>query len=124
MSKIRRTILLVDDDRSILRVFTRVLERKGYSVITAQNGVDAFHCIEKNSFDAALIDFRLPDIEGTELLPKIEDKSSKIVKIIFTGSPELDCFENCAAERMDAFLMKPIKPEILLNILDEKLASK
>jgi DNA-binding NtrC family response regulator len=121
MSNVRKTVLLVDDDQSILRVFTRVLERKGYSVITAENGGDATRKIETSSFDAALIDFRLPDIDGTALLPKIEEKLPKAVKIIFTGYSDLDCAENGGNRHIDAFLIKPVKPEVLLDILSKKL---
>ena len=121
MPQTKRTILVVDDDQSILRVFTRVLEKKGYTVTTAETGKDATNCIDHSCFDAALIDVRLPDIDGTSLLPKIQEASPKTVKIVFTGSPDLECLARCGGISMDAFLVKPVRPEMLLNILDEKL---
>ncbi len=56
--------MIVDDDQSILRVFTRVLERKGYSVTAVGTGRDGLTQIKRSCFDAALIDVRLPDMEG------------------------------------------------------------
>jgi DNA-binding NtrC family response regulator len=120
----KRTIIIVDDDRSILRVFTRVLEKKGYTVTTAENGKAALNQIECNRFDAALIDVRLPDMEGTAILPRIQETSPKTVKIIFTGSPDLEVLGNGANKNMDAFLLKPVKPEVLLGILDEKIKAR
>jgi DNA-binding NtrC family response regulator len=124
MPEAKRTIIIVDDDRSILRVFTRVLEKKGYIVTTAENGKDALNQIEHGSFDAALIDVRLPDMEGTTILPRIQETSPKTVKIVFTGSPDLEVLGNGANENMDAFLIKPVKPEVLLGILDEKIKAR
>ncbi len=124
MPDTQRTILIVDDDRSILRVFRRVLEKKGYTVTTVENGKDAINQIEHNLFDAALIDVRLPDMEGTEILPKIQEDSPKTVKIVFTGSPDLESLGNRGRKDMDAFLIKPINPEVLLEILDEKLKTR
>ena len=124
MPETKKTIIIVDDDRSILRVFTRVLEKKGFTVTAVENGKDALSQIEHNHFDAALIDVRLPDMDGTELLPKIQETSARTLKIVFTGSPDLGCLGNDGKENMDAFLIKPIKPEVLLGILDEKLKTK
>jgi DNA-binding NtrC family response regulator len=119
----KRTIIIVDDDKSILRVFTRVLERKGYAVTTAENGKDAIDKIRRTRFDAALIDVRLPDMHGTSILPIIQETSASTVKIMFTGSPDLDQHDK-KNSIMDAFLIKPVKPEILLSILQEKLNAK
>jgi DNA-binding NtrC family response regulator len=120
----KRTILVVDDDRSILRVFTRVLEKKGYIVTAVETGKDAFDQIGRNRFDAALIDVRLPDMEGTEILPKIQETSPKTVKIVFTGSPDMESLGNSRRKEMDAFLIKPVRPDVLLGILDEKLKAR
>jgi len=124
MSETKKTILIVDDDRSILRVFTRVLERKGYAVTAVETGADAMNQIRQHCFDAALIDVRLPDICGTDLLPEIQEASSQTVKIVFTGSPDMQCLGNAGSKNMDAFLVKPVKPETLLGILDQKIKVK
>ncbi len=120
MSSTKKTVILIDDDQSILRVFTRVLERKGYAVTAVDNGGEAVKQIEKHYFDAALIDVRLPDIEGTELLSLIAEKSPRTVKIVFTGSPVAEIEANANSKLMDALLLKPVKPEVLLDILEKK----
>jgi DNA-binding NtrC family response regulator len=124
MPETKRTIIIVDDDRSILRVFTRVLEKKNYAVTTVETGKAALDQIKCNRFDAALIDIRLPDMEGTAILPIIQETSPKTVKIVFTGSPGLEVLGNGANNNMDAFLLKPVNPEVLLGILDEKIKAR
>ncbi len=116
--------MIVDDDRSILHVFSRVLERKGYTVTAVENGKEASDQIKQRYFDAALIDVRLPDINGMELLPKIQEKSPGTIKIVFTGSPDAERIGNNGNKNMDAFLVKPVKPELLLNILEQKLKAR
>jgi DNA-binding NtrC family response regulator len=71
-----------------------------------------------------LIDVRLPDMEGTDLLPRIQAMSPETVKIVFTGSPTVEASTEAAKRNMDAFLLKPVKPEVLLGILDEKLKDR
>jgi two-component system NtrC family response regulator len=73
-------ILVIDDDQAILRVFTRILNRKGYDVTTADTGNDARKKLESKVFDAALIDVRLPDVEGINLLPFMHNKDPRMVK--------------------------------------------
>lgn len=118
-----KTIIIIDDDKSILRVFTRVLERKGYAVTSAESGKEAIEKIKAACFDAALIDVRLPDMQGTDILPVIQETTPSTVKIMFTGSPDLDQKDN-KGHVMDAYLIKPVKPEVLLNLLQEKLNEK
>ena len=124
MTENKKTILIVDDDRLILRGFTRLLERKGYMVTAVETGRDGLNQIESKNFDAALVDMRLPDMEGTELLPAIRKKSPTTVKIVFTGSPDLESLNHGKRKDIDAFLIKPVNPEIILNILEQKVKHK
>jgi DNA-binding response OmpR family regulator len=68
MPETKRTIIIVDDDRSILRVFMRVLEKKNYAVFHYGKWQSRFGTDRINRFDAARIDVRLPDMEGTAIL--------------------------------------------------------
>ncbi len=121
MTEPKRTVLIVDDDRSILRVFRRVLEKAGYAVATAETGKEAIVQIKHCCFDAALIDVKLPDVEGIELLPVISGVSPTTVRIVFTGSPDLESINNDGKRLMDDFLNKPVRPEVVLELLDRKI---
>ncbi len=113
-------MLIVDDDASILRVFSKIFQKKGFSVTIAKNGKEAIEKLHTGRFDVALVDFSLPDMEGVELFPLIEKSSPKAVKIMLTGKVNL---KNCI-KGADAFLGKPVSPESLLSVIDTKLKQK
>ena len=116
-----KTVLLIDDDKSILRTFTRILQRAGYQTETAENGKDALEKIQARSYDIALVDIILGDSNGLDLLPKIEENSPKTVKIMMTGSDSYEKRDEACKNGADAYLTKPVNPEILLDVFAEKL---
>jgi DNA-binding NtrC family response regulator len=114
------SILIIDDDIAILRVFSKIFQKNGYSVTVATKGTEAIEKLSLNRFDVALIDFCLPDMEGTELFPAIEHSSPDAVKIMLTGKT---VGQGCI-EGLDALLGKPIQPDKLLSLIDSKLKNK
>ena len=116
-----KSVLVVDDDRAILRTFSRILQRAGFSTETAENGKEALEKIQSRTFDVALIDVVLGDSNGLDLLPKIEESSPKTVKIMITGTDSTEKRNEACKNGADAYLTKPINPETLLNVFQEKL---
>ncbi len=114
------TIIIIDDDLSILKTFTRIFQRRGYDVTIAQKGSEAIEKINASQFDVALIDFCLPDMEGIELFPHIQRASPGAIKIMLTGKAQL----MGSISGADAFLGKPIAPEKLLSLIDCKLKDR
>jgi two-component system NtrC family response regulator/two-component system response regulator AtoC len=82
-------ILIVDDDENIRKVLTTILEEEGYAVESAETAKKAVEKTKKNFYNIALIDIRLPDMEGIELLTKMKDTTPKMRKVIITGYPTL-----------------------------------
>ena len=72
MKSSEKTILVVDDDKSILRTFTRILQKSGYDIDTAETGKEAMEKAESRQYDLALVDIRLPDMDGTDLLARLK----------------------------------------------------
>lgn len=116
-----RTILVVDDDKSILRTFTRILQKQDYKVDTAETGKEAIEKAENNHYDLALVDIRLPDTDGTELLARLKRQLQNTIKIMITGFPSIESGVKALDEGADAYLVKPVKPEDLLMLIKEKL---
>ena len=112
-------VLIVDDDKSILKYMRTVLEKKGYIVSTAETGKEARRKCDGNSFDIALIDIKISDMEGTELLEKIRDKLT--LKIIITGFPSQKNAIDSLNLGADSYIVKPIKPKKLLKVIEENL---
>ena len=124
MSESKKTILVVDDDKSILRTFTRILQKSGYEIDVAETGGEAMDKAENQHYDLALVDIRLPDMDGTELLAKLKKQLQDTVKIMITGFPSLETGVKALNEGADAYLVKPVKPQELLFLLDEKLKNR
>ncbi|MGD6805723.1 MAG: response regulator [Candidatus Bathyarchaeia archaeon] len=114
------SILIIDDDQAILHMFTRLFQRNGYAVTVAAKGSEAIEKLNDDHFDVALVDLRLPDMEGTELFPVITKKSPGTVKIMLTG----DVYSAGNLEGADALLGKPVNPCKLLSIIDSKLKNR
>ena len=114
------SILIIDDDTAILRTFSRIFQKKGYCVSVAEGGKEAMEKLSAKSYDVALIDLRLPDMEGTQLFPIIQSTSPRTLKIMLTGKMLLGDSIGGA----DALLKKPIQPELLLSVIDCKLKNK
>ena len=121
MATPKKTILVVDDDKSILRSFTRILQKSGYEIETAETGKEAIEKVENRHYDLALVDIRLPDIDGTDLIAKLKKQLQQTTKIMITGFPSLETGIKALDEGADAYLVKPVKPQELLFLLEEKL---
>jgi DNA-binding response OmpR family regulator len=120
MNEKKKRILVVDDDINILRVFKRILEKEGYIVETAETGKVALEKIKKEKFSVSLVDVRLPDMDGTELLLKIAN-DSETVKIIVTGFSTDEVGKKAADYGADDFLVKPVKAEELIATVHDRL---
>ncbi len=116
----KQNILLVDDDKSILRILTRILQKQGYNIHTAETGREAEEKINSQSYDLALIDVKLPDTDGVDLLRKIQATRPNMIKIILTGFASMDNGIKALNSGADAYLVKPVEPTELLKILKEK----
>jgi len=117
----RARILVVDDDESIRKTISTILEEKGYVVDTAENGKEAIEKTNAKFYNLALIDIRLPDMEGTELLIEMRETTPRMVKIIVTGFPSLQNAMEAVNKSADAYLIKPVKIEELLSTIQEHL---
>jgi two-component system NtrC family response regulator len=114
-------ILVIDDDENILKVVAAILQDKGYDVDTAETGGEAIKKSQRNHYDLMLIDIRLPDMEGTELLTKVCDTTPKIRKVIVTGYPTLQNAVAAVNKGADAYVMKPFDVEKMLETIAEQL---
>lgn len=114
-------ILVVDDDENIRKTLSAILKNEGYTVDVAQSGSEAIQKTKAAAYNVALIDIRLPDIEGIELLSKIKDSVPKTRKIIVTGYPTLRNAVAAVNQKADTYLMKPVDIEKLLETIREQL---
>lgn len=117
----RARIIVVDDDKGIRKVLKTILEEEGYVVDTAENGKEAIKKSNAKFYNLALIDIRLPDMEGTKLLSAIKETTPKMVKIIITGYPSLQNAIEAVNKDADAYILKPFDMGKVLNKIREHL---
>ncbi len=117
-------ILVIDDDENIRKVLIAILTDEGYLVDSAGTGKEALEKTKKQLYNVALIDVRLPDIEGIELLTKFKPMSPKMRKIIITGYPTLQNAVQAVNGGADAYIMKPFDVDKVLKIIEEQLTKQ
>ena len=113
----RSKILVVDDDETIRETVAAILEDEGYNVSTAQDGKEALDKCNTEFYNLALIDIRLPDMDGTELLKLLPETTPPMVKIIVTGYPSLQNAVKAVNHGADAYLLKPVEAEEILKTI-------
>ena len=85
------------------------------------NGREAIERSKANFYNLALLDIKLPDMEGTELLTKMHKETPQMMKIMVTGYPSLENAVKSLNIGADAYVMKPVDPENLQKVVEEKL---
>jgi DNA-binding response OmpR family regulator len=118
---VKKRILAVDDDNDILESVRIILESEGYLVETAGRGAEALEKALNQSFDLALLDIKLPDMEGQKLLGRMGEIRPDMKKIMVTGNATTDNAIEALNNGADAYLTKPVDPEELLKVVGSKL---
>ena len=114
-------ILVADDDESIRKILAVILEDRGYTVDTAKNGKQAIELSKNNFYNLALIDIRLPDIEGTRLLSSLRETVPRMRKVIITGFPSMQNAVEALNKGADAYVTKPFEMEKILKTIKDQL---
>ena len=114
-------ILVVDDDDVLRESIVRILENEGYILDVAKSGFEAEVKLRNKEYNLILLDIRLPDTTGIELLSKINSYTPRTKKIILTGFPDTESAIKSVNEKADAYLVKPFEPEKILKIIAENL---
>jgi twitching motility two-component system response regulator PilH len=114
----RGTILLVEDDRSIRRYLEVILQRAGYCVITAADGLEAMKAALASSIDAVVTDAIMPHLNGYELCRFLRrhPKLSSLPVVLLSGLERADSSHE-EEDRANVYLAKPVRPEELTGCL-------
>jgi DNA-binding response OmpR family regulator len=116
----RGLVLFVDDEPHILRFVSMVLEQAGFEVATAANGPEAIALSQARPFDAVVLDYGLPGLDGAQVLVEIRKSRPSIAAIFSSGrvSPQLAA----EAQRLGALaLEKPYRISALVTAIESAL---
>lgn len=120
----KASILIADDDGNVCRILTLIFGKKGYETETAETGREAIKKARERSFNAALLDIRLPDMGGIELLTTLKEMQPNMVVMMITTYASLENAVQALNEGASAYIPKPLNMDEVLatvrNALDKQ----
>lgn len=117
-------ILIVDDEEVVRHSHLRSLASTGCNTVVAENGKTALEVMEQHSFDVVLLDLRMPDIDGMDVLETIKHRWPDSEVVIITGYPSIESAKQ--ALRLGAFdyLAKPVAPDEVVRAANDAMVQK
>lgn len=112
-------ILLIDDDKELSEEMIDLLAAEGYKVEAAFNGLDGEKLIKRNQYDVILLDFKMPVLNGADLLKRIKKLTLKSKIILISGRPflEKEIKKQGLLPMVSAFICKPYDVKRLINTI-------
>jgi len=117
-------ILVIDDEESIRDSCSQVLQKEGYSVKTAEDGIEGLRLFRTEFFHAVLLDLKLPGMDGMEILSRIKEDNPKTPVIIITGYASIDSAVEAMKRGASDYLSKPFTPEQLRLVTQKALNTR
>jgi two-component system response regulator AtoC len=118
------SILIVDDDGVMQETLSDVLRKRGYEIFSVGSGNGAFSIIKKNVIDLILLDMRLPDIDGLEVLKKIKEFDTEILVIMMTAFSDVQTAVSAMKSGAYDYINKPFELEELKLLIEKGLETK
>lgn len=120
INKEKVNILVAEDEADLRDILKVTLEQEGYRVILASDGDEAIKKIEKKLFQVALIDIKMPGVNGKELVSKIKQINPLMPIVVVTGSPDFK-EEMSLKKQVYEYIYKPFKLDKLVGVVKEAL---
>lgn len=118
-------VLVIDDDHSVRAAVHRVLARAGYDVETTSTAEEAVDLVRTREFEVAVADYRLPGMDGVELLKHLREVQTDCSRILLTGMLDLPTAVNAINDAaVHGALQKPVSPESLVAAVEAALAAR
>ena len=112
-------LLIVDDESRFLEAIATRLKKRGFDVKTATNGPDAIQQAREEKFDIALLDLKMPGMDGSEVLRVLKDEHDFLEVVILTGHGSLESAVELTKLGAFGYLPKPYELEKLLETLQQ-----
>lgn len=116
----KKSILVVDDNEDVRDLISYDLLRRGYNVLFATNGNDAFNVLNNEKIDLLLSDIQMPECDGITLMKKIQESEHNPVCLLMTGFNSLPP-DQIKKMGVNGVFDKPIDRTVLFNVIDKAL---
>lgn len=117
-------ILWADDEIELLKPHIMFLQKKGFEVITTNNGNEAIEKLEEQSFDILFLDENMPGMSGIETLSKVKNLQPNLPVVMITKSEEETIMEDAIGSNIADYLIKPVNPNQILLTVKKNLDKK
>jgi DNA-binding NtrC family response regulator len=117
-----KAILVIDDEHVLRLSLAAILARKGYQVAAAANAQEARRCLAGGPFDLVLLDLKMPDADGLDLLPEICRQYPEMPVVVLSAFATLESVMQAARAGAQDYLLKPIDPVRFLQRVEEILS--
>jgi two-component system response regulator AtoC len=118
------SILIVDDDEVMQQTLSDVLRKRGYEIFSVSSGNGALPVIKKNIIDLVLLDMKLPDVDGLEVLKKIKELDTEILVIMMTAYSDVQTAVSAMKSGAYHYINKPFELEELKLLIEKGLETK
>jgi two-component system alkaline phosphatase synthesis response regulator PhoP len=108
-------ILIIDDEAVLRKTLARVMQQAGFEVTTAENGEQGLALLQNSNFDIAYMDLRMPGLSGLDVLNVIHTRYPTLPVILFTAQPDINSAVEALRRGATDYLLKPLKPETLIE---------
>ena len=117
-------LLLVDDEIGYLEVLSKRLTRRGYKVTTASSGTEAIRALRQWEFDLAVVDLKMEDMDGIEVLKIFKKMDPSLRVVMLTGHGSERAARDGITQGAFDYLIKPVGLERLIKTISAALASE
>jgi DNA-binding NtrC family response regulator len=117
-------ILIVEDEHDILNVWKKKLEHEGYTVDIADNGKTALELWEKNIYDVIVVDLRIPEVDGREVINQIKEKQPQTQIIIISGQGKDNDLIDAINKHVFRYLVKPVDLEKIIGTIEDAVKER
>ncbi len=111
-------ILIVDDNEAICKTMKNIFQAKNYVVEIVHSGKDAIAANKKQKFNVAILDLRLPDMDGIAILTELSKENADIGVIMITGFASIETAVGALTKGAEAFIVKPLNMDEVLNTVN------
>lgn len=119
-----KKIVYIEDDIEMTYLIKMILERKGYEIISTNNGLEGFELVEKENPDLVLLDLMMPEIDGWEIFQQIRSnsKTENIPVIVISAKAQpIDKVLGLQVAKVNNYVGKPFKPQELIESIESIL---
>ena len=118
---VKKKILVVEDEEELLKIYGAILGEGGYDVDLVSTGADALKKATEGGYSLLMVDIKLPDVMGDEIVKELRSKGDKTPIIIVTGYPSLSRSIDTLDLGIHEILIKPLTSTELLRVTKEAL---